>query len=699
MTMRLRALLLLPAILLACDGGDPVPSGFVAGINPSRVWYATGQTVRVVGVISDQFGMPFTDASVEWTVEPAGAASIAPSADPRDAEVTFNTEGSTTFTGCVLDDEGLVLAYLCDTLTVRVDDGMPSIELTRPEPGDEIEGPGGIVVEGSVSDSSMVRIYVNGEPVDVGDMGMFSTTVDARFGVNHLAVAGSDGLTDPSAVEMDVLYAEAFTPAVGEDGTPELRIDDGLRLWLGQDFFDDGEPLDLEVEPLVTRDLADILELVIASVELGDVIPDPVVDSAPTFLLRVTDARLGGATVELGLTDEGAELFIRIADLEIDTAGALMVDTTSLPLTGTIRGSAVAYARLVINKDSEEDELTVELEGLTVGLEELEGDFIEEETTAVFRLVEGLLRTTVEDLLVDAVSETLTDSVPTVLRDALGAVDTALQDQSIDLDSDPFPPVSIQIDGRIANLSITTQTEMEAVLRTTVGTSSMATHPESLGVARLDLLRGPRFYRDGALKLGVRLAMMNALMHALWNSGLLDIDLSPILPDGISGLVSEGRLLGRLPPVLRPPTPIEDADLILTLGQLELDIVFMGEPVRYAVSIEAGVTVDLTDNTLTIDLAEEPVLRVWTIVPPEDDRLLNEALVSDILLGLWPDLRESIAGGLALELPLPSLGDLGGLAPDLAGLELTIGMTERARSRGTGGTLVLDAALTGQLTE
>ncbi|MCZ7679741.1 MAG: hypothetical protein M5U28_13655 [Sandaracinaceae bacterium] len=66
-----------------------------------------------------------------------------------------------------------------------------------------------------------------------------------------------------------------------------------------------------------------------------------------------------------------------------------------------------------------------------------------------------------------------------------------------------------------------------------------------------------------------------------------------------------------------------------------------------------------------------------------------------LLLELWPDLRSSVADGLALELPLPALGDLGGLAPDLAGLTLELETTDRMRERG--GVLVLDARLVGTL--
>ena len=69
--------------------------------------------------------------------------------------------------------------------------------------------------------------------------------------------------------------------------------------------------------------------------------------------------------------------------------------------------------------------------------------------------------------------------------------------------------------------------------------------------------------------------------------------------------------------------------------------------------------------------------------------------VRTLLLDLWPMLSGSLREGLSLEVPLPSLGDLGGLAPELADLRLTLAQTERARPRR--GVLVIEAELTGTL--
>ena len=633
---------------------------------------------------------------VEWQVEPASAATEgADHIDPANATFTLEREGAAVFTGCLVPaDDGP--RVLCDQLAIRIDDGQPILELSSPRPGQELDDVEGIRVAGSVADRSMVRVYANGEVAEIDDLGMFELTVPARFGVNHLVVSASDGLTDASEIEMDVVWAHGFSPAMGEDGTPEITFEDGLQLWLGQPFFDDGEALDPAATPLITRDLADLLEVVIGNIDVSNVLENPVVDMAPTFTMEVHDPVLAEPHAELDLTAEGADLFLRLGHISAETRGGLMVEGTSLPLQGNVTGSAVAFARIVVQKDSEDDELVVSLEDLAVGIETIEGTFVSAETDAVFDLLTSAFRTTLEDVLLDLIRGTMEESVPAVLGDALGAVDSALMGQEIPLASAPFPAVTIQIDGAINRLSTTFRGEMEARLRTTVGTDVPSIHADSRGVARLDLLPNPpRFYREGSLQLGVRLAMLNGLLYSLWSSGLLEVDATPLLPAGISGLVQGATLSGRIAPILRPPLPTETDDLILTVGQLELDLTYMGQPVRYAVSLEAGVNIDLSNNHIQIDLAEEPVIRVWTLVPPRDPGLLTSDTVADLLLGLWPDLAASVAGGLAFDLPLPALGDLGGLAPGLGGFALELDQTERVRTRR--GVLVLQAEMTGSL--
>ncbi len=691
-----RLLPLLALCALACDAPPRVPAGIIVNVSPARLWYHTGQTVQLDATVLDDLDEDIPDAAVEWTVEPAGMATMGgPLEDPRDASFTLDREGLVTFTGCTVPADPEIATPYCDSVRVRVDDGAPTLEVETPTPGQELDDAAGVVVRGSVADRSMVNVYINGTPARVDEMGRFEGSVPADFGTNHLVVSATDGLTETAEVEMDVLWAPEFTPALGPDGTPFLSLEDGLSLWLGQAFFDDGVAIDTAARPATTQDLADVLSLVIASLDVNSFIPDPVFDSPPSFTLRVTDAAITEPHVEIDVTDDGADLFVRLGRVTAQTSGVLMVEGTSLPLTGQVSGSAVAFAHLTIRKADEASPLEVELGELTVGLESVQGEFVSNETAAVFRLAEGLFRSTLETALVDALEGTLAASVPDILRDALGAIDTALSMRTIELMSEPFPPVRIEIDGRIRELRSTFRRDLVATLRTDVGTTTPTTHPESMGVPRLTSLRPLPFVNEGSMQVGIRLALLNGLLHSLWASGLLDVDATSILPGSVSGLVSEARIVGRMQPVLRPPRVDETDALVLSVGQLELQLVFMGEPVTFGVSLDAGVSIDLTSNRIAVNVAETPRLRIWTIQPPSNPRLLTPATVETLLLEFWPQLRESVVGGLAFELPIPAIGDLGGVAPELAGLTLALDQDEALRHRR--GVLVMGARLTGTL--
>ncbi|MDB4934623.1 MAG: hypothetical protein JWP87_1595, partial [Labilithrix sp.] len=62
---------------------------------------------------------------------------------------------------------------------------------------------------------------------------------------------------------------------------------------------------------------------------------------------------------------------------------------------------------------------------------------------------------------------------------------------------------------------------------------------------------------------------------------------------------------------------------------------------------------------------------------------------------LWPKLRDGITNGLSIKLPLPALGAIASVAPNLSGLAPKTGLNRRIAYRN--GFVVLDAKLEGVL--
>jgi hypothetical protein len=258
--------------------------------------------------------------------------------------------------------------------------------------------------------------------------------------------------------------------------------------------------------------------------------------------------------------------------------------------------------------------------------------------------------------------------------------------------------VDLHIDGRIDRIEEHYRSDVLAPLSLSAAVAAPAMHPTSRGVAHSDPSpMQPGFFRAGSVQVGVQLGLMNGFTHVLWDAGLLDLDVTALLPAEVSSLVSEAHLSPRLPPILRTPRVTEEQhDLVLELGQLELPMTFQGRPARFGVRIDAGVDISLVGNTVAIDLSQTPVIHVWAIELAEDERVLTPDLVAMLLGQLWPNLRMSLASGLRFELPIPPLTALGSIAPDLATLTLSLDETD-PRIFARGETLLLSAALTGRV--
>lgn len=671
---------------IAGGGGADALAIELALASPSHV-YGEGYSVTFHATVTDRRGQARPDVAVTIGPDPAARATKIDEA-PQNASFTLSGSGPITFVGCIADDP-----EVCDTIALVVDDGRPVLAVDAPTPGQEIDDPAGVYVHGTAFDQSpTLEVFVDGARVTLGEGGVFETTLPPRFGVRHVDVLATDALTETARVEMDVLYAAAFTPATDEDGAPAIALDDAVGLWLGQDFFDDGAPLE-PADPVVTRDVADVVELVVGHADLGALIPNPVV-STPAFALNVTNATLGEPEVELQIESGAIDLFVRANALSLTTSGALVLDGDTFPLTGTVTGSVVAYARMGIAKPGPMADPEITLSGLVIAIEDMNGDFVNAEVDAVFTLASALLRTTIEGFVRDALEGVLATSVPALLETVLSGIDTALAGLTIDLGADPLPPVSLSFDGRMSRIETAYRQHLLAPLSIAAGSGAPNLHPGSRGVARLTTSPAQtNFFDAGAAQIGVQLGFLNGVLHVLWSSGLLDVDATPLIPDFAQSLVSDARLEPGLPPVLRPPRADEPFDLVLSIGQLELAMMAQGEPRRFGVTIEAGVDITVTDNVVALVVADTPSIYVWENAVLDGTELVTAELVETLLGMVWPDLRDAIVSGLAFELPIPPL-PLGGIAPDLTGFTLSIGETS-ARLYPRGELLLLDVAFTG----
>ncbi|MFK7998289.1 MAG: hypothetical protein AB8H86_01785 [Polyangiales bacterium] len=648
-------------------GPMAVPATLELEVAPARSAYFTDQSVRIEGTLRDSAGAEIRDVGFTLITPPEATLESG-------RTFTLNSEGYVNFQGCT-DVPGADGEEVCDFVRILVDDGTPNLEVTSPLPGQEIGGgtESAILVTGSVADSRDVTVRVNGDPVRVDAMGAFSHEVRALFGVNHLVIIASDGISTEARVEMDVLYSDVFIAGTG--GT-ENAVDDAITLRLGQGFFDDRTP----TTALEASDLADVLQLVLENADLLELLPSPLIDSG-TLNLDASDVEVRDVEVQLDVVDDGLDLFARIGSVDISTTGSFTVDSTSLDLSGGLDAELAVYGHVTIRKDSLDSPIESSVDELTVAIESITGRFASEEANALLALAEGLLRTRIETLLADSVGGTLLNAAPAILVDGISALDTSLRDQMFVLDTGVFAPMTLNLDARLSRLDTVYLSHIDAPMNFRASTDQENIHPESRGVADLgDASEAVLF--DVPAALAARVAVLNGLLHSLWSSGLLQIDATEILPESLAGVVQEATLRGLMTPIIRPARGAETDDFVFTIGQLELDLDLLGEQVTFGVTIEAGMTIDIVDGALVFAVEDEPDVRVWIIESTtRSPSVTPDTLRSLVLTQLWPSLRDSLLPGLSLALPSFSIGDLGGIAPELGGFELGISLASPVELR------------------
>jgi hypothetical protein len=670
------------AVVAGCssDASGPVSSGVVVHVDPAQAFYPVTSQVSLTATVTDSAGTELHDAKVTWTSDPADTAIPAGDA----GAFKLNQVGSVTFTACAVDNAGA-----CGSARIQVSPGAPGLVLTAPQPAAELGGDGKstFAVEGKITTGAN-KVLVNGASVTVAPDGTFKTDVAATFGVNHLVVSVDNGMDPEVRREFDVAFGAAYAPAVDAKGAPAFSSPDALVLDLGQRFFDDGTAVPLNApHPVTLPDMADVVARIVAGMDVMSRLPNPLIASSGVAL-TVGSATMTDVTVETELAGDGLDLFVRVGKLSLGTTGSLDLAGSPVSLNGGLDASLSAYAHATIKKASPTTPVVVTVGTFDVALETATGKFTDPQANAIFALAAGYLRTTVAQMVKSALGGALQGSLPQALESVFESLDTALANRSFNVDAAPLPKVALTLDGHLNEIVLTPFDSLRAKLSLAVKTDhASAVHPKSRGVALIDTSTADAFFASPRAQLSVRLAVLNGLLHNLWNSGLLEIPKSDSIPLSVSA---------QLPPIVRLPREGETDDLVVSLGELEMLPGGDEANGRLGVLLEAGVSIALVDDTLSLKLADKPVVTVWTIKEPPAATLFTPQLIKDTLTNaLWPKLRDGITNGLAIKLPLPPLGSIASVAPSLSGLALQTGLNRRVAYRN--GFLVLDAKIEGLL--
>jgi hypothetical protein len=580
-----------------------------------------------------------------------------------------------------------------------------TLTVTSPAPGAELaaaEHPT-IAVSGMVSTTDPARgaplLWVNGVRVDAV-AGAFTAELAPDVGINHIKIEAGDGIGDPVARELDVMWAPGYLPPVS--GQTGFDLAGALELRLGQRFFDArllGTALDRTTDPVVARDVASALELILWQVDLAGLIPGGIhTGQGGTSLdLTIPSVAPSDIVVDARIVDEpgpAIDLTIDLIGVFLATRGSFTFSGRTLAVDGGITADLHATARLSLGIAAD-GSIDVGVTGATASVGPLVPGFQGadgEELDALITLGGADFRTLVEGLLADQLIPTFTGRVPPLVETLLGATDQLLDGVRFTLDAGVGTPVMLQLDGHIGALDVATgATSGHVTVRQdlAVRTSGAPIHPASRGAPRVDAATGAPVFDTSGVHLVMREDFLNALLHALWNAGLLE---GPLSSGGLSATVS-----ARLPPVVRP-TPASSAckiggercDVVLQLGQLEVQLPSFSQ--SFAINASAGARIEVNGSMVSLAIQDTPELRVWE-TSPTPGKLTADSVRDLIARIVWPQLFGAIGTQLAIQLPLPDLAalGLGDLAPGLANAQFML--QARQRPSVTQGQLVLGADL------
>lgn len=601
------------------------------------------------------------------------------------------------------------------------DAGMPTLTITSPTPGEEIDGSTSpmITVAGTLTDANpdaQLHLFVDGTEAPLGAGGAFSVDLTPQFGINHIVVEASDDFSPLAQKEMDVMWAPGYLAP--NAGTTQFDFSDAILLRIGQRFFDDGLPLDLTPDGMgnvTAQDLADILQLVLLDADLGSLVTNPVISSS-ALSLSVTGVTVGnvGVAVDLydppGTDDAGLNLSLDIRDATIDTSGwanlggncTAGVGPDCKSLDGTITTRVLVNASIELSRDPMSGAYTAQTTNFTVDLlnpannggctNRICGTFTDPDVQAVFAVASSGLYSEIQSLVQDQLVGQLTNLLPSLLGDLLLQIDGALADLSFTLDTGLGNPITVDLQSQITSLETVPGSlgYLTAHFDASVGTPNTPVHPASLGAPQADTMPMPPFTTLGRLQLAVRQDMINGLLHSLWNSGMLDLQVS------LGSVTAD--VSAKLPPVVRD-TPLgapcyvdgQPCDVVLQIGQLELDA--LGQ--RFGINAEAGARIELSGGRVSLAIQATPTVTVWPL-SDTSGTVTPELIQQLVTTTVWPMLFDSLGSSLSFPLPLPALSDLGigTIAPALSSATLDLSASQRIDVQSGYLGLVADLSLT-----
>jgi len=602
-------------------------------LEPRRALYEVGAEIVATAVAVDRFGERVDGAEFSWSVAPPGVAEV-----DAAGRLTTVGEGPGALSACIDD--------LCGVAPFFVDAGPPTLTVEGPARGAMLGGDavGGIEVTGRAADSAgQVEVRVNGERAELGEDGAFSLVVPARFGVNQIKIVADDGVRRPAVEDVRyVLWAPRYQ-AVNEDsaaveGAIVARVDQAIL---------DGDQAAMVPEEggdVTLGDMAELLRLFIQLADIRGLLGDPVLVDQENMRLRFDALELNTPEVELSFVSGGLELFLRLPDISVVTGGFMSLEGQDVSLNGAIRASLAAFARFGLTADGG---LAVTVESTGIALETIEGDFESDAVRALVNSFASILGDTVQNGLFSLVDGLMREQVPTLIQSALGALESAISRVPLELDSGIGAPISLALEVSPRSADVRRRTAMSMIFDAVVTGEGIEPREGDRGIARVSDPTPSDNWGDG-IGASLRLETLNALLHEVWRTGAMT--LSPVIPERYQVLLDDIAIDARLPPIIVPAPVSSELPLVLQMGSLQISTTPSGTESSddYVIALEVGVGIDAQGTSLTLQVAESPVVSATLLEASSGNPLPSDIFVGILDTVVWPLVQGVVSESTAL---------------------------------------------------
>ncbi len=691
---------------------------------PWKPVYKNEEKVQFLSAVQDAFGNLVPTAKVDLSVtSPAkGFKKI------DDTTIKFNVDATYAVHGEVVD-----FPQVFKDLAIVVDGTAPLLTLDFPPWGSTLTEKPSVQLKGTAGDAgaglkslkvSKTSLFVDpaqknafassvpcmtdddckdsgkcvGDPADKRcSVSTWISQEQAQHGLNAVRADAEDMGGEKAKATRGFYFSGKYYPT--DAATPKgALVPDGMQVFLGKDFLDDGVH-----DPAHPNDLATIMEVAIGGLDVGTLLPPTL--SQGDMEVKLSNTKFGKPHISLAPIIGGMNMTVDIPNVYTDIAvkakqklgpisftlkvsGHITIDKVSL-FTSIAMSVVDGTAKVGINASKVDlNNLKIHVDGIAGLLDPLinlilgayKGQLQSQMVAALNGMIPGVLQGLLQQF---AINTTL--PLPGLLP---GQAAVAIQLVSVlkTLDFSPAGGV-LKLDAGFVAQKGTTHKVLGAIGRDgCIGTSQDA------------------FAIDQSQRMQIALHddVLNQMLHAIWYTGAMTIPKLTAEQLGLSGsggaplpggFSLEGAVFGIdmfLPPIVETcnqPKPEQVRIQIGDLGanvtlKLGLDDLALGLFASVDIGASIGLAQTATGTQLAVTLDKQPHVMLDLVSISKDFEAEKPVFEALIVKQLNDALAKGIPGLDTLAVDLPSL-DLGSLLPGLpAGAKIALKIKDLKRSGG-----------------